>query len=76
MSRRTSPGSRATRTALYPVVPGGVKMPSALARVLKATERAVAERGRYQLRGSYSHYYYRQRLGGAGTTRQQDPEGG
>jgi hypothetical protein len=32
---------------------------TALARELKATERAVAERVRYQLRGSYSHYYRR-----------------
>ena len=47
------------REALYPVVPGGVKTLSALARELKATERAVAERVRYQLRGSYSHYYRR-----------------
>ncbi len=41
------------------VVPGGVKTLSALARELKVTERAVAERVRYQLRGSYSHYYRR-----------------
>jgi hypothetical protein len=47
------------REALYPAVPGGVKTLSALARELKATERAVAERVRYQLRGSYSHYYRR-----------------
>jgi hypothetical protein len=47
------------RDAVYPVVPGGVKTLSALARELKATERAVAERIRYQLRGSYSHYYRR-----------------
>jgi hypothetical protein len=47
------------REALYPVVPGGVKTLSALARELKATERAVAERVRYQLRDSYSHYYRR-----------------
>ena len=47
------------RDAAYPVVPGGVKTLSALARELKATERAVAERVRYQLRGSYSHYYRR-----------------
>jgi hypothetical protein len=47
------------RDAVYPVVPGGVKTRSALARELKATERAVAERVRYQLRGSYSHYYRR-----------------
>jgi hypothetical protein len=47
------------RDAVYPVVPGGVKTLSALAKELKATERAVAERVRYQLRGSYSHYYRR-----------------
>jgi hypothetical protein len=47
------------REALYPVVPGGVKTLDALARELKATERAVAEKVRYQLRGSYSHYYRR-----------------
>jgi TnpA family transposase len=47
------------REALYPVVPGGVKTLTALVRELKATERAVAERVRYQLRGSYSHYYRR-----------------
>jgi hypothetical protein len=41
------------------MMPGGVKTLSALARELKATERAVAERVRYQLRGSYSHYYRR-----------------
>jgi hypothetical protein len=45
------------REALYPVVPGGAKTLSALARELKATERTAAERVRYQLRGSYSHYY-------------------
>ena len=44
------------REAVYPVVPGGVKTLAALARELKATERAVTERVRYQLRGSYSHY--------------------
>lgn len=47
------------REALYPVVPGGVMTLSALAKELKATERAVAERVRYQLRGSYSRYYRR-----------------
>jgi len=47
------------REAVYPVVPGGVKTLSALARELKVTERAVAARVRYQLRGSYSHYYRR-----------------
>jgi len=41
------------------VVPGGVMTLEALAKELKATERAVAERIRYQLRGSYSHYYRR-----------------
>ena len=49
----------AVRDAVYPAVPGGVKTLTALARELKATERAVAERVRYQLRGSYSHYYRR-----------------
>ena len=44
------------REALYPVVPGGVMTLEALAKELKATERALAERVRYQLRGSYSHY--------------------
>ena len=47
------------RDAVYPVVPGGVTTLAALARELKATERAVAERVRYQLRGSYSRYYRR-----------------
>ena len=47
------------RKALYPVVPGGEKTLRALAKELMATERAVAERVRYQLRGSYSHYYRR-----------------
>ncbi len=44
------------RDAVYPVVPGGVKTLSALARELKATERAVAERVRYQLRVSCPRY--------------------
>ena len=39
------------RDAVYPAVPDGVRTLSALARKLKATERAVAERVRYQLRG-------------------------
>jgi hypothetical protein len=47
------------REAVYPVVPGGAKTLMALAKELRATERAVAERVRYQLRGSYSHYYRR-----------------
>jgi hypothetical protein len=44
------------RDSVYRAVPGGART---LARELKATERAVAERVRYQLRGSYSHYYRR-----------------
>lgn len=47
------------REALYPVVPGGEKTLRDLARELMATERVVAERVRYQLRGSYSHHYRR-----------------
>jgi hypothetical protein len=42
------------RNVLYPVVPGGEKTLRALAKELMAAERAVAERVRYQLRGSYS----------------------
>ncbi len=40
-------------------VPGGEKTLRELARELMATERVVAERVRYQLRGSYSHPYRR-----------------
>ncbi|MFJ2406679.1 Tn3 family transposase [Streptomyces xanthochromogenes] len=47
------------REAVFPAVPGGEKTLRALARELMATERAVAERVRYQLRGSYSHHYRR-----------------
>ena len=47
------------RQAMYPVVPGGEKTLRALAKELMATERVLAERVRYQLRGSYSHYYRR-----------------
>jgi len=47
------------REVVYPVVPGGAKTLQALAKELMATERAVAEPVRYQLRGSYSHYYRR-----------------
>ncbi len=50
---------RTIRTALYPAVPGGEPTLRALARELLATDRVVAERVRYQLRGSYSHYYRR-----------------
>ncbi|GAA2670003.1 hypothetical protein [Nonomuraea recticatena] len=44
---------------MYPAVPGGVGTLKSLARELMATERAVSERIRYQLRGSYSHHYRR-----------------
>ncbi|WP_214324874.1 Tn3 family transposase [Nonomuraea sediminis] len=47
------------REAVYPAVPGGVGTLKSLARELMATERAVSERIRYQLRGSYSHHYRR-----------------
>ncbi|MEV4186877.1 Tn3 family transposase [Streptosporangium canum] len=47
------------REAVFPVVPGGEKTLRALAKELMATQRAVAERVRYSLRGSYSHYYRR-----------------
>lgn len=43
------------REVVYPVVPGGERTLRALAKELMATQRAVAERIRYQLRGSYSH---------------------
>ena len=47
------------REVVYPVVPGGETTLRDLARELMATERVVAERVRYQLRGSYSHHYRR-----------------
>ncbi len=47
------------RQVVFPAVPGGEKTLRALAKELMATERVVAERVRYQLRGSYSHYYRR-----------------
>jgi hypothetical protein len=47
------------REVVYPVVPGGERTLGELARELMATERVVAERVRYQLRGSYSHHYRR-----------------
>ncbi|SEU36319.1 hypothetical protein [Nonomuraea wenchangensis] len=47
------------RQVVFPAVPGGEKTLRALAKELMATERVVAERIRYQLRGSYSHYYRR-----------------
>ena len=40
------------REVVYPAVPGREKMLRDLARELMATERVVAERVRYQLRGS------------------------
>ncbi|WP_440072208.1 Tn3 family transposase [Streptosporangium sp. OZ121] len=47
------------RQVVFPAVPGGEKTLRALAKELMATERVVAERIRYQLRGSYSYYYRR-----------------
>ncbi|WP_219517644.1 hypothetical protein [Nonomuraea ceibae] len=47
------------RQVVFSAVPGGEKTLRALAKKLMATERVVAERIRYQLRGSYSHYYRR-----------------
>jgi TnpA family transposase len=47
------------RTVVFPAVPGGEKTLRALAKELMATEKVIADRVRYQLRGSYSHYYRR-----------------
>ncbi len=47
------------RTVVFPAVPGGEKTLRVLAKELMATEKVIAERVRYQLRGSYSHYYRR-----------------
>jgi hypothetical protein len=47
------------RQVVFPAVPGGEKTLRTLARELMATERVIAERVRYQLRGSYSHHYRR-----------------
>nr|WP_239647935.1 Tn3 family transposase [Nocardiopsis ganjiahuensis] len=44
---------------IFSAVPGGEKTLRKLARELMATEKAMAERVRYQLRGSYSHHYRR-----------------
>lgn len=44
---------------IFRAVPGGEKTLRRLARELMATEKAMAERVRYQLRGSYSHHYRR-----------------
>ena len=42
---------------VYPVVPGGEKTLRNLVRELMASNRVIRERVRYQLRGSYTHYY-------------------
>jgi tetratricopeptide (TPR) repeat protein len=47
------------RRVVFPAVPGGEKTLRSLAKELMATEKVIAERVRYQLRGSYSHYYRR-----------------
>lgn len=47
------------RTVVFPAVPGGEKTLRSLAKELMATEKVIADRVRYQLRGSYSHYYRR-----------------
>lgn len=47
------------RQVVYPAVPGGEKTLRTLAKELMATERVIAERVRYQLRGSYPHHYRR-----------------
>ncbi|HEY5356903.1 MAG TPA: Tn3 family transposase [Streptosporangiaceae bacterium] len=47
------------RQVVFPAVPRGEKTLRVLARELMATERVIADRVRYQLRGSYSHYYRR-----------------
>ncbi|WP_435825582.1 Tn3 family transposase [Nocardiopsis alba] len=44
---------------IFGAVPGGERTLRRLARELMATEKAMAERVRYQLRGSYSHHYRR-----------------
>jgi hypothetical protein len=47
------------REVVYPVVPGGEKTLRNLVRELMASNRVIRERVRYQLRGSYTHYYRR-----------------
>jgi hypothetical protein len=47
------------REAVWPVVPGGEKTLRKLVKELMAGSREVRERVRYQLRGSYTHYYRR-----------------
>lgn len=45
--------------AVWPVVPGGEKTLRTLVKELMAGSRVIRERVRYQLRGSYTHYYRR-----------------
>jgi Domain of unknown function (DUF4158) len=47
------------RAVVFPAVPGGEKTLRSLAKELMATEQVIADRVRYQLHGSYSHYYRR-----------------
>jgi TnpA family transposase len=47
------------RDAVWTVVPGGEKTLRKLVKELMAGSREVRERVRYQLRGSYTHYYRR-----------------
>ena len=49
----------AVRDAVWSVVPGGEKTLRKLVKELMAGSREVRERVRYQLRGSYTHYYRR-----------------
>lgn len=47
------------REVVWPAVPGGEKTLRKLVKDLMAGSREVRERVRYQLRGSYTHYYRR-----------------
>ncbi|WP_433237421.1 hypothetical protein ACQPYK_28865 [Streptosporangium sp. CA-135522] len=47
------------RAVVFPAVPGGERTLKELAMELMATEKIIADRVRYQLRGSYSHHYRR-----------------
>lgn len=47
------------REAVWPVVPGGEKTPRKPVKELMVGSRVAPERVRYQLRGSYTHYYRR-----------------
>jgi hypothetical protein len=64
------------REALYPVVPGSVMTLEALAKELKANERAVAERARYQLRGLSGGSEVRGRVSGGRCGRRGAPGSG